>query len=370
MVIYAPSPHNEIIRASQQELKYFDHDLNWWGQNPFFRHSSLLINFFHQGQMDFRQSMKVGPEVTVIGDSGGFEILSRRARGKPVTINALDCLKWQEANCDIGMTLDLSPVNLQPVEGGKSVASSPEPISHEEFEKRLEETCNNNQIFQDNRQNPKMKIYNIVHSGMGKVESIDIWYNRVKDFKFEGWSVAPKPPGDPMKVAMDCMFMYSRGIRTNLHVLGISGIKVLPVLVRLEQLIKPISTDSFSFAVNAIVRKFMIPYGPELYFRPAEKKYKKLPCGCPVCINVRDVEDYYRTDVVGYGIIGLHNLWCYLNYLQYLETLIDDKELWDKFVNQHNNLVLAMRFIDEAVDKGWEEAVSRLGYMQKSLGEW
>jgi len=199
LVLYAPSPIAEVIRAAQKPVTYDNHDLTWWHENSYYTYPALLLNYYHQKKpFHFRQSMKVPDWVTVIGDSGGYEILSRRAKGLKVNIDPLQCLRWQEENCDIGITLDLSPVNLQPIEGGKSVATNPNPISHEEFERRLNQTCKNNDIFDDNRDSTKkLKIYNVVHSGMGKTNCIEIWYERVMPIKFEGWSIAPKPPGNP-----------------------------------------------------------------------------------------------------------------------------------------------------------------------------
>ena len=374
MVLYAGSPIAEIISAAQKDVRYEGHNLTWWNSGSFYRYPALLINYFHQNKpFNFRQSMRVPPDVTVIGDSGGYEILSMRAKGKPTNINPLQVLKWHETNCDIGMTLDLSPVNLQPTgNGGKSVATNPNPISHEEFEKRLEQTCYNNQVFQDNRTNPHLKIYNVIHSGMGKTESISIWYERVKDFKFEGWAIAPKPPSDPVKVAIDGMFLWDRGVRNNLHVLGISGINVLPVLVYMEKYIKHISTDSFSYGVNAIVRKHMNLLGPpDFFYRPKERKYSRIPCLCPVCSNLKSVEDLYRTDIPGYSLIALHNLWQYLQYLKYLETLVEDREGFNKYVkNKSSKLKTAIDFIDNTVANGWETAISKLGMVGQSLERW
>lgn len=374
MVLYSSSPLAEIIRASQTGIKYEDYELNWWSADKtFYKHNALLLNAYHQKNLN-RENMHIPNDVKIICDSGGFELLSRRAKGLPCKIEALDVLRWQESIGNIGLTLDLSPVNLQSTgENGKSVATTPQPISHEEFQKRLEETCHNNDIFQSNRSSSTpygLKIYNVIHSGMGKIESIDEWYERVKDFKFEGWSIAPKPPSDPVKVVIDAMFLWDRGKRENLHVLGISGIKVLPALVYLEKHIKNISTDSFSYGVNAIVRKHMNLHGPDFFFKPKEPIYKKVPCKCPVCANIKTVNDLYRTDIPGYALIALHNEWIYLNYLQYLEALVDDELLFRKFCSKHETLSKALYFIDYTIEHGWDEAITKAGLKQSSLDAW
>jgi len=166
------------------------------------------------------------------------------------------------------------------------------------------------------------------------------------------------------------MFLYDRGIRKNLHVLGISGIYVLPVLVYMEKYIKNISTDSFSYGVNTIVRTFQgFHYGPSLTFSPRDKKFSKVPCFCPVCSKIT-VEDLYRTDVPGYSLIALHNLWTYFNLLYYLEALVEDPKEWNKYIKKRPNLQTAIKFIDDTVDYGWETAIGKLGVVKTSLEGW
>jgi hypothetical protein len=378
MVYYSSSPIAEITEATLKGVTYNNgvenFNLNWWeknGNKNFHSHDALLFNYFHHKKLT-RESMKVPEDVNLIFDSGGFEILSCRAKGKTCKIQALDVLRWHEENANIGLTLDLSPVNLQPTgEGGKSVATNPRPISHEEFLNRMEETCRNNDIFQDNRGQSKhdLKIYNVIHSGMGKVRSIEEWFERVKNFKFEGWALAPKPSHDAFKVAVDSMFLYDRGIRENLHVLGVSGFKVLPVLMYLEKFIKNVSTDSFSYGVNTIVRKMMSPY-MDIFYKPAEKSYSKIPCKCPVCSNIQCVDDLYRTDVVGYSLIGLHNHWTYVNYAKYLEALVTCEESFKAFIKKHEYLEKAINFMDYSAEHGWDESVMKYGLVQSSLEKW
>jgi len=264
----------------------------------------------------------------------------------------------------------MSPVNLQPTgEDGKSVAANTNAISDKEFESRLSQTCRHNDIFADNRESRDLKIYNVVHSGMGKIESIEIWFDRVKDYKFEGWSIAPKPPSDCLKIALDGMFLYDRGVRENLHVLGISGLKTLPVLVYLEKYIKNVSTDSFSYGVNAIVRKHMRIMSQDLFFKPGEKMHTKIPCICPVCREM-DIEDFYRTDKAGYALLALHNKWTYLNYLAYIEALVEDEETFKRFISRYAKLDKAIKFIESSADLGWDEAIKRMGLKQSNMGVW
>ena len=68
----------------------------------FFKHDSLLINFFYaKKHSDYRGMMGIPEDVVIVGDSGGFEILSQRSKGKEITIDPLEVLRWEEANCSL-----------------------------------------------------------------------------------------------------------------------------------------------------------------------------------------------------------------------------------------------------------------------------
>jgi len=94
-VLYAPSPIAEIIKASESDITYNGYNLNWWGPKTFFKGKAVLIPY---GKKVSRKSMKIPDEVTVIGDSGGYEILTKRAKGQKVDINPLAVLRWEEEN--------------------------------------------------------------------------------------------------------------------------------------------------------------------------------------------------------------------------------------------------------------------------------
>jgi queuine/archaeosine tRNA-ribosyltransferase len=369
VVLYAASPIAEIITAAERDIKYKNYDLTWWGNNSLFNTPGILLSHGKHKDANVRQGMKIPLEYTIIGDSGGFQIMSYRAKGKELKIDPLEVLKWQEANCNIGMTLDISPFNLQPIPGGKSVATRPVFVGDEEFKKRIDQTCRNNEIFEANRTPNKMKIYNVIHYGTDNVKQMTGWLDAMNTFKFDGYAAAIKPPNDPVRLAVNVGLLYDRGVRENVHVLGISGFKVLPVLAYLGKFIKNLSTDSFSYGIFAIVREMISLSGPFLSYRPAQRVHTQKFCSCPVCSRV-EVDDLYRTDVPGYSIMALHNLWKYLEFTQYLETLVQDPEAWRVYISKKPNVKKAIDFIDNTVQYGWEDAITKANLKQSTLEAW
>ena len=375
-MLFAPSPVAEIMSATIKDEQFEGHSLNWWEPASTFKLDSILLSYGTTPEMDIREKLKIPNNVIIIGDSGGYKLLTSRARGKNVNIEPLDVLRWQEKNCEIGLTLDINPTSLRAPGSSreKSIATtSGKTTTDEYFNKCLEETCKNNEIFQNNRASSKLKIYNIIHGGtFEKMERMDIWYNRVKDFKFEGWSVAPKPAGNPLKIAIDLGFLYSRGIKENIHVLAVYGNSALPILVYAKKKLemKNISTDSFGQALLSIYRHHKSLIGPSLIYTEKNKIHTRVPCFCPVCSIIKNVEDMYRTDNTGYALISLHNTWLTIHFLKYVEALIENEESFQKFVKKYNRLSEGITFLNNTIDYGWEEAMKKISLIQKPLTEW
>ena len=377
MVIYAPSPIAEVMSAVSKDEKYEGYDVSWWSKNPIFRHNALLISYGSNPEMDVREKLKISDDTILIGDSGGFKILSMRAKGKPIDINPLDVLRWQEKNCQIGLTLDISPTSLRAPGSSKeksTAATYGDTITYEEYQNRLDETCKNNEVFQSNRSpSSPLKILNVVHGApYDKLERMDEWYQRVKDFKFDGWAIAPKPAGNPLKIAVELGYLYSRGIHDNTHVFAVFGKTALPILAYIEKKMNytNISTDSFANALLAIYRQHNTYYGPSLNYSEKNRFHTKISCACPVCSKIKTVEDLYRTDNIGYSLLCLHNTWTTVTYLKYLEALVENEKLFNIFANKISTLRTAIKFVNTTVEKGWEEAIYEAGLKQNNLEKW
>jgi queuine/archaeosine tRNA-ribosyltransferase len=123
----------------------------WWNkEKSVFYHPHLLLNAWtDQNTPTKRLNEKIGLDVGVLGDSGGFQIWKQTLlKGKPIDIDPIKILRWQERNCDVAFTIDW-PVGSDD--------------SDEVFEHGLKETVKNCQIYQDNLQRSDMRVLRVLH---------------------------------------------------------------------------------------------------------------------------------------------------------------------------------------------------------------
>ena len=118
---------------------------------------------------DARKDFGLSDDVLVVGDSGGFQIKTGNLTWKPELKETI--LRWLEDNCDIAMNLDIPP-------GGKVFT---------DYDECLKMSVDNFEYFAKHRQEGSADFINILQSGFDH-RTLD-WYNAVKDFQFEGWSI-------------------------------------------------------------------------------------------------------------------------------------------------------------------------------------
>lgn len=144
----------------------------------------------------------------ILGDSGGFQIQMGSIKFKgDETRNRM--MKWMEANCDWSMILDfptgginmgtIDPhyarlvADLDPkiVDSGNREALEAlirENGQSKEYNTCLLQTLINNDWFVKNRTPGATKFLNVVQGR--NTEESKIWYEKVKHYPFEGWSLA------------------------------------------------------------------------------------------------------------------------------------------------------------------------------------
>lgn len=116
-------------------------------------------------------------QTTVIGDSGGFQIISGGLKWEgDKTREAI--LRWLERNVDWAMTLDVP-----------TRAAQNENSGYENFGECLAATLKNLDYFQRHR-NPDSgtKFLNVLQGE--NIQEADKWFEAVKGYEFEGWAFA------------------------------------------------------------------------------------------------------------------------------------------------------------------------------------
>lgn len=113
---------------------------------------------------------------TVIGDSGGFQIIDDVLPWEG-DLTRSQILNWLESHCDIAMTLDIP---TRAIDSQKSEFKT--------FRQCLDTTLENLQYFQDHRSDGQVKFLNVLQGREQK--EADQWYDAVKGYNFEGWAFA------------------------------------------------------------------------------------------------------------------------------------------------------------------------------------
>ena len=201
------------------------------------RHPYFLITAGHHYKwMDARQRYGLDNDVLVLGDSGGFQLATGAIKWDPKFKETI--FNWLEANCDIGVNLDIPP---RVKYDGK-------------FYECLDISYDNFKYFSEN-QSGKCKFLNVIQGN--NVEEYEHWYKRVKDFDFNGWCIGGTQKRITMFFAALAPMIRNREFENArnqfVHVLGISKISDFFMLSFFQKMLNKyhggriqVSTDSSS----------------------------------------------------------------------------------------------------------------------------
>lgn len=340
------------------------HDPSWFSDRAIFIHPEVLVSFYYSGKIpNYRKTLGIRDDITLWADSGGYSIATQGG-----SINPVDVLKWQEKNSNKAFSLDIPPsasINTTRISPGKIVYHG-----LEQFEKNAIISRENNIIFRDHRTTDKLKIYNVIH-GYNK-ETFELWWDyATRDIQFEGYATGLKPTNDPLLQAMCLMFLYSKGVRERVHLLGVSGIIVIPLIVWMSKYIDGISFDSTSYGYGSRTRAYMYPERIRYYthfgekFKVKDNPMNKIYCKCPICKDFETPEYFCKSGITWPGmLLSLHNLWVTKEYVAELEKALHidkDEKKFRKLVVQHtgnwsDKTFHAINFIEHAMKFGFDKA--------------
>ena len=371
--IYVPAIGEQFVSTWKRGLTYKgkdgkEYDMRFFTEKSHFQMDIALQSIYYakngvnrNGKTTYRELIKYPKDKLLITDSGGFQIASFKKKGEVCDLTPIDSLRYQEANADIAMNLDIPP-NLD---------GNP---TYDDFINALNVSVENFKLFEKERVNYKMKLLNVLHGET--LEMMDIWYNKVKDFKFEGWAIGIKPPFDPMLQALGFMYLYEKGEYdkdniTNIHFFGTSGKHVVPTIVYAAYKLNKkmiVTYDSSSYNIGSIYRTYYTPFdiGPHLSFGDKFKivnpKLVELPCKCPVCVTIKNIQELNEGDIYAGTLISLHNLYQYQYYNDILNSLVTCKDLFIEYIKKINisdKTLVSIEFIDYAIEKGLSNAVEK-----------
>lgn len=321
----------------------------WWREEGFFQHSHLLISVYYgmYGKLkngptkNIRKNLGFPEDKILFGDSGGFQ---SQTLGKVVPNE--DIFEWYENNCDYGFVQDFPQKYVEMARTGVR-----REWNDKDFLKRSAEfQAESNQEFL-RQKFTKCKLYNVLHGE--NVQQMDFWFDTVKNDKMFGWASGQKPT-EPFRIAFKLAYFYKKGIKKNIHIFAASGSTTIPLMVYATKYFDNITFDSSSWAVGDMYRSFINPMalGTKITIGDiSSARYTKLPCSCPVCINIKNTRMMYDGKAISSNLISLHNLyWMLWTVDRWKELLGVEKDFKSTVYHTCSQEVThAIEYLDEAI---------------------
>ena len=335
------------------------------------------------------------PKSFVLGDSGGFQVGEgtlpeikgwKKYQNDPTTLMSMwendnakqTILNWLELNCDYAMTLDMP---LWTVDKPNS------PFSKLSINQLTELSVKNLQFFDSKRgKYGDCKFLNVLQ-GTSEAEE-QFWYDAVKGFKFEGWSLAGNvgQQGGIYRVLRRILLLREDKLLDSgydwLHILRLSRVRWSPLITAIQNSIRKsnpkftISFDSSSpYQTGGIANKYAVlrSFGSNLkrdWNIGAEKvpagfgfanirnkvnlgkvsKLLPIPFISPIAsqLSIQDLNfkkgtmDIKNTDDFGDEVITNHNVYIYC-----LANILANEAVFTKKPTAPNEMLEAVGVIEE-----------------------
>ena len=298
-----------------------------------------------------REDFGLTDDVLVVGDSGGFQIKTGNLNWKPELKETI--LRWLEDNCDIAMNLDIPP-------GGKVFT---------DYDECLKMSAENFEYFAKNRTKGKADFINILQAGFDH-RTLD-WYNAVKDFQFEGWSIGGVQGSklSSMLYAVAILLDGKEHLKQNnkwLHLLGTAKISDFFMLQQLQKSLDSVgsnmrvTTDSSSpdyavvfggYYMNYSLKKMNIesvnfPKKEDIFNNdlplPRVTKFDEILDGS---VTYKDVYEWKRS---AFAYMSTHNLYVLVDCINTVKEIMNSHDgLIEQIVNR--DLFKLLNSIDEMV---------------------
>jgi len=278
---------------------------------PFF----LLSAGHKYKNFDLKDKMGLNDSL-VIADSGGFQIATGAMKYEHGTEkgNAVreKLFLWLENNSDVAVNLDVPPRFT--FEG--------------RFNDCLQMSVDNFKYF-ESKQTGKTQFLNVLQGN--NPNEYEIWYDKVKDFEFNGWCI-----GGARRV-VDLMYAVAMFLREGefgkaknkwMHVLGVSKISDFVILAALQKQMNIHFNSNIVWTTDSSSPGQYPVYGVYLHspchkqgvfssyhFKPENVDYPKgvrLPCAinCPACRQI-DLSQINKYDETVRSVMVVHNTFIY-----------------------------------------------------------
>jgi len=342
---------------SKKSFRFYEKD-------SLFYHPYLLISAGHNFKKNTMDALKYDLNTTlVLGDSGGYQIGSEKLVLTDELRNNL--FNWLENNTNYAINLDIPPYG--------AYSNRKKGI----FEDNTSVSVKNFEFFKKNASG-KTKYLNVLH-GRGR-KDLDYWYERVKDFNFEGgWSIG-SVFGNIYFILLSFFYLWEKGeiekcsnLNALIHILGFSRNASLYIILYLQEKLNEkdinvkISYDSSSPFMLAAYGKYTMfskkDGSSPISFSNSIIKNKEsinldlnLFCKCPVCKDMKlqdlfsfSTETGYKTEF--YYYLSMHNFYAFLDYKEKMENLLltANTSIYESLFTQKDFALF--RIIDQAFNE-------------------
>jgi tRNA-guanine family transglycosylase len=362
--------------GKKKSLRIYNKDTD-----SYFKNQYMLISAgtSHKRQ-DFRKSIQA-ENATVFVDSGGYQL----AQGT-VDINKYTdkvALEWSEKNGDIFPILDRPTFTLGMMRDGKPVSP------YQDYQECLDLSVKSAKYYAENRTRTDAMILNVIQGQT--VPQIKKWYEAISEYKFEGWAYGGTK-GNLGRIVPAILFLHKNGEFDRpeckyFHIFGVTSnesmiyFQYLQMLMNKASIDVQITYDSTYWNRTCVYggyfteARYVVGSGMRSMSWPNTIDYKKLskdfkmPCHCPVCIDLVDVYSFFNhyvknkedKDVLSFKTFNssgaFHNLYLQLEYLDNVTRILKSgmKEIYNEFFPKkiYDNLL----FLDEVfmdINKNWE----------------
>lgn len=356
--LYFPSFDTGVSRSvGRKNLKLKDGTpWRFWDTNyPLrYRHPYFLVTAGHgYKHMDHSSRYEFTNDTIVLGDSGGFQIASGYLKWSTDLRKSI--FHWLELNSNVAMNLDIPP-RMQ-YEG--------------RFNESIELSIENFKFFMNNQSGTTDFLNIIQGSELNKYQN---WYNAVKQFEFQGWSIGGS--GSDINATMAGLAVLLNGKEFNkdsikwLHILGASGVDEFMIFAQIQKSLNElgspctVTTDSSTPSKSTAYGFYYTGYN----FKNLTFQYIQLPRKSSLVGN-GNVESLPIYNVIDEHIWSSYSLNEFLEWKSehYAWLIAHNFSIFIDCYNHANEYINSDRYIlEQIISKDFKKLIDSVDEMIKS----
>jgi hypothetical protein len=380
----------EIAEANQPDfdkkksLRIYNKDFDSYFYNPYI----LISAGTSWRKKDFRKTIHAEKSVVFV-DSGGYNLAHGTVDPKKFTDKI--ALEWSEANGDIFPILDRPSFTLH-LKKEDGTPKSP----YKDYQECLDLSVESAKYYSENRTRSDALILNVLQ-GL-EVAEIEKWYKNISKYQFEGWAYGGTN-GNLGRILPALKFLLQHGELEResckmFHIFGVTSNEsmiyfqyIQMVLDRMDIDVQ-ITYDSTYWNRTCVYGSYMtkpryvVGLGMEAMNWPNSINYKKmskdfkLPCKCPVCLDLKDTYSFFNNykvdddtgeETIVFGkfnnMIAFHNLYLQLEYLENVNRIFSSgmRDVYNEFFPKRvsDNFDLIDRYFAELNNTFVEDEVNK-----------